>query len=207
MHSDVSSAGAPLTPVIQSVRSREVAAMHKWQSQADIGPRSFKCKFCDKEVATRMGFYREDTNWRIYLCPNCARPTFFEGSEQIPAPLLGFTVRELPENIEKLYNEIRDCSGTNAFTAAVLACRKLLMHVAVEQGAPEGNNFLSYVEHLANKGFIPPHGREWVDHIRSKGNEANHQIVLMSQEDASDLINFTEMLLKFIYEFPKRLKK
>jgi hypothetical protein len=81
------------------------------------------------------------------------------------------------------------------------------MHIAVEQGAPEGKSFLAYVEFLSKEGFVPPHGKEWVDHIREKGNEANHEIVLMSQNDAIDLINFSEMLLKFIYEFPKRLKQ
>jgi len=181
--------------------------MHRWQNQNDIGPRSFRCKFCDKDVASRMGYFQKETNWRIYLCPNCARPTFFKGNKQTPAPLLGYSVRELPDNINSLYNEIRDCTGINAYTSSVLACRKLLMHIAVEQGAPEGKSFLSYVEFLAEKGFIPPNGREWVDHIRDKGNEANHEIILMSQDDAFDLINFAEMLLKFIYEFPKRLKK
>jgi hypothetical protein len=54
---------------------------------------------------------------------------------------------------------------------------------------------------------VPPNGEEWVDHIRQKGNEANHEIVLMSSEDAKDLITFIEMLLKFIYEFPNKIKK
>jgi hypothetical protein len=44
-----------------------------------------------------------------------------------------------------------------------------------------------------------------VDHIRKKGNEATHEIALMGQADAEELIGFTEMLLKFIYEFPARV--
>jgi len=180
--------------------------MHTWQNLADIGPRSYKCKFCDKDVATRMGYYRKGVPHQISICPNCANPTYFLGTEQIPAPLLGNTVDELPENINALYDEIRDCTGINAYTSAVLSCRKLLMNIAVEQGADEGKSFLEYVEYLSGKGYVPPDGKEWVDHIRKKGNEANHEIVLMDQDDALDLINFSEMLLKFIYEFPKRLK-
>lgn len=181
--------------------------MHKWHSLGDLQPKSFKCKFCDKDVASRKAYYRDDSNWRIYICPNCARPTFFENTIQIPAPLLGHTVDEVPENISSLYNEIRDCTGINAYTSAVLSCRKLLMNIAVEQDASEGKSFLEYVEYLSEKGFVPPNGKEWVHHIRKKGNEANHEIVLMEQDDALDLINFIEMLLKFIYEFPRRLKK
>jgi hypothetical protein len=81
------------------------------------------------------------------------------------------------------------------------------MHIAVEQGARAGDSFLAYVTYLADKGFVPPNGRGWVDHIRAKGNEANHEIVLMSPDDASELIAFAEMLLKFIYEFPNRVPK
>ncbi len=79
------------------------------------------------------------------------------------------------------------------------------MHIAVDKGADEGKRFIEYVEYLSNAGYIPPDGKEWVDHIRSKGNEANHEIVIMSKGDALDLITFIEMLLKFIYEFPSRI--
>jgi len=79
------------------------------------------------------------------------------------------------------------------------------MSVAVAQGAKEGGTFLSYVEYLADKGYVPPNGRGWVDHIRLKGNEATHEIKLMTPDDASELISFAEMLLKFVYEFPNRV--
>jgi len=81
------------------------------------------------------------------------------------------------------------------------------MNIGVAEGAPEGETFISYVNYLANKGFIPHNGKHWVDHIRKKGNEANHEIKLMTNEDAVELINFLEMLLKFIYEFPNLVPK
>ncbi len=80
------------------------------------------------------------------------------------------------------------------------------MHIAVEKGAAQGKSFLEYVEHLSEKGYIPPDGKGWVDYIRTKGNEANHEIKIMSSSDASDLITFSEMLLKFVYEFPGKMK-
>lgn len=79
------------------------------------------------------------------------------------------------------------------------------MHIGVEQKADPGKSFVYYVDYLANQGYIPPNGRGWVDHIRVKGNEANHDIVIMSKSDAEELILFTEMLLKLIYEFPNRI--
>jgi hypothetical protein len=94
----------------------------------------------------------------------------------------------------------------NSFTAAVLTCRKLLMHIAVEKGAATGQSFLEYVDYLFQRGYIPPDGKDWVDHIRTKGNEANHEIKIVSSAEAGDLIAFSEMLLKFVYEFPAKMK-
>ena len=76
------------------------------------------------------------------------------------------------------------------------------MNIAVEQGANAGLRFIEYVNFLGDKGYIPPNGRHWVDHIRKKGNEATHEIELMDSTDAQELIIFVEMLLRFIYEFP-----
>ena len=82
------------------------------------------------------------------------------------------------------------------------------MHIAVDKGAKPGGTFQGYVEYLANAGYVSPDGKVWVDHIRNKGNEeANHEIRLMSQADAEDLIVFSEMLLKLVYEFPNRVPK
>jgi hypothetical protein len=77
------------------------------------------------------------------------------------------------------------------------------MHIAVDAGAPENQSFLDYVNALAAKGFIPPQGKDWVDYIRTRGNEANHEILLMGQDDSKALVSFVEMLLRFIYELPK----
>lgn len=92
--------------------------------------------------------------------------------------------------------------AANAYTGAVLICRKMLMNIAVSEGAKEGETFVSYVEYLANKGFVPPNGKIWVDYIRTRGNEANHDIALMEEKDSVALVTFVEMLLRFIYEFP-----
>jgi len=78
----------------------------------------------------------------------------------------------------------------------------MLLNIAVNQGAKEGGKFIEYVNYLSEKGYIPPNGKHWVDHIRQKGNEANHEIAVMTEQDSKNLLTFTEMLLRFIYEFP-----
>lgn len=111
----------------------------------------------------------------------------------------------LPPDVASLYSEARLCTASSSYTAAVLTCRKILMNVAVDKGASAGESFISYIDYLDSKGYIPPDGRGWVDHIRKKSNDANHEIVLMQRNDAEELITFLAMLLKLVYEFPGKI--
>lgn len=178
-----------------------------WHHVESIGARQYQCGHCGFHVANDKGFFQDNSpTRRIYICPNCGKPTFFDESfRQFPGVVPGNEVQHVPPELEQLYREARNCCSVSAFTASVLASRKMLMNIAVQQGASEGEKFIDYVNHLASNGFIPPNGKGWVDHIRKRGNEATHEIALMTQGDAEELIAFTEMLLKFIYEFPGRV--
>lgn len=176
-----------------------------WEGTRDLDPQQYRCGYCRNLVASAKGYHAKNALYRIYISPHCNDPTYFSGGYQIPGVAPGNEVMHLPKDVEALYREVRDCVAGSAHTASVLTCRKLLMNVAVSQGAEAGQSFVSYIDYLASKGYVPPRGRAWVDHIRKKGNEANHEIRLMCPEDAMELIVFTEMLLKFIYEFPAKV--
>jgi Domain of unknown function (DUF4145) len=177
-----------------------------WKNLVDLGPRRFTCGFCSLVVASAKGYHTDSlAKTSCYICPNCDLPTLFTPKGQTPGVAPGNAIDHLPKDVEALYDEARNSVAAKAPTAAVLACRKLLMNIAVSLGATTGESFLSYVNYLADKGYVPPNGRGWVDHIRKKSNEANHEILLMSVEDATELITFSEMLLKFIFEFPNRV--
>lgn len=181
----------------------------------DIRPLSYTCGYCGKTVGPSKAFSGiepvgagANIPHQIYICSFCNNPTHFSNldlSTQIPGVPVGREVASLPSETEALYNEARRCVSVKSYTAAVLCCRKLLMHIAVEKGAPEGKKFAEYIDYLEDHHFSPPGSREWVDHIRTRGNEANHTIELMSLVDARNLISFSEMLLAFIYEFPGRI--
>lgn len=176
-----------------------------WQDAQQVVETSFKCGFCNHLVASDKGYWSNNPKRRIHICPYCQNPTLIKTNLQIPGVVPGNKVDHLPEDIETIYDEARRCVSINAFTAGVLLCRKLLAHLAVEKGADEGKSFVKYVDYLSDHHYIPPDGKDWVDHVRKKGNEATHEIVVMTQKDAMDLISFAEMLLRFIYEFPKRV--
>ena len=184
-----------------------------WSLQTTGAPtRGYRCGYCGRDVASQQGVVGSAValtrTTDIRVCPLCTRPTFFDyDGKQIPGPLAGETVRHIPEeSIVALYNEARKARSAGCDTACVLCCRKLLMHVAIAKGATEGASFLAYVEFFANNHLIPPNAHAWVDHIRQRGNEANHDIVLMSGQDADQLLALSGMLLKIIYEFPASIQ-
>jgi len=182
--------------------------MSGWQGLSSLSPRQYVCAYCGNLVATKEGYFLNATqiNRFIYICPKCEDPTYFRQNEQLPSPVLGNPVHNLPDDVGKLYDEARKCTASGGSTAAVLLCRKLLMHLAVEKGDKPGKNFAEYVEYLGKSGYVPPGATEWVDHIRAQGNEANHEIKFMSPSIAQELLQFLEMLLKFIYEYPAKMK-
>lgn len=171
-----------------------------------LGPRDFTCGYCGREVASVQGHDGQNMHL-IYICPRCGYPTYFsQGGHQIPGVAAGENVQHLPPPVEHLYEEARRSFSVDAYTPCVMAARKVLMNVAVAEGAEPGKSFREYVDYLVEKGYVPPGGREWVDHIRNKGNEANHEIPTMTKDDARELLDFLGMLLKFVYEFPGRIQ-
>jgi hypothetical protein len=179
-----------------------------WHHVGGLNAKGYICSFCGHRVGPALGYHTQvSPQSHIYICSYCNAPTYFDfHGTQFPGPPFGNAVDALPPDVEALYNEARSCAKVNSYTSTVLTCRKLLMHIAVEKGAPEGQSFLQYVQYLAAEGYVPRDAKGWVDHIRQKGNEANHEIKIMSAGDAEDLITFSEMLLKFIYEFPAKIK-
>jgi len=181
-----------------------------WNNVDTVRSARYTCGHCGNSIASEKAFFTKTTGGNpvtcIYICHICNRPSLLESGRQIPGAKFGEDIRALPNDIAGLYEEARNCASANAYTAAVLCCRKLLMNIAVSKGALPNLSFIAYVEYLSNAGYVPPDGKNWVDHIRTKGNEATHEISIMNKADAYDLITFIGMLLKFIFEFPSKIK-
>ncbi len=187
---------------------------YRWGNQTDQPSRAYTCGYCNRPLASARGWagnleHNSAMIAYIYVCHHCTGPTMFDhAGKQWPGVVFGSSVEDIPEQtVADLYEEARRATGAGAYTAAVLCCRKLLMHIAVAKGAETGGTFASYVDYLSANHYISADAKEWVDHIRDKGNEANHEIVIMSAEDAKDLLTFCEMLLKTIFEFPAVIRK
>jgi hypothetical protein len=183
-----------------------------WSNHVELSSRKYICGYCGASLASNTGYRGQNPPGRpafIYICHHCSGPTFFDvDGRQFPGAAYGETVADVPDAaLVGLYDEARRSTSASAYTAAVLCCRKILMHIAVSKGAKAGESFVAYAQYLADNNYVPPDAKEWVDHIRQKGNEANHEILVMSKGDAEELLSFIEMLLKVIYEFPAAVRK
>jgi hypothetical protein len=151
----------------------------------------------------RPGF---DVRW--VQCPNCANGSVVDPEDRVhPSVRIGPDVIGLPPDVSAAYDEARDTMSVNAFTACELVCRKILMHIAVEKGANEGESFVSYINYLEAQGYVTPPMKGWVDQIRTIGNSATHELSAPQRARAESVIMFTAELLRLVYEMDALTQK
>lgn len=179
-------------------------------------PRDYLCAYCGNQVGSEKYYVSnhrdsgKDIESFIYLCPRCVAPTYFdEQGMQFPSSAFGEYISDIPEiqEVIDLYNEARMAMSVNANTAAAMCCRKLLMNMAVKKGAKEGGTFKNYVQYFLKNNYIHEDFRHWVEFIKDKGNEANHEIPEISRADAEKMITFVGMLIKILYEYNAKMKE
>ena len=143
-----------------------------WNHVQAVGAAEWTCGYCGKLVASDRGWSLAPSSGGylyIRICSYCAGPTFFlDGGEYSPSPTPGRAVDHVPADLAALYGEARATAGAGAPTAAVMACRTILMHIAVQEGAQPGQSFVSYVDYLVQNHFAPPKSKAWIDYIRQR---------------------------------------
>ena len=177
---------------------------------------SYNCAHCGNIVSSHIGYKVEAScrnregsllrkNGAIYICPHCKNPTLIFDGRQYPGIPEVKPVKHLPTAIQEVYEEARTCMSHCCFTAAVMICRKIIMNVAVENGAEENMKFIQYVDFIDKEGLFPKKCRPALDRIKNKGNEANHEIEQITKEDASLVMSMAYQMLVYIYEMPAAL--
>jgi len=112
-----------------------------WNKAENVGSQSYVCGYCGNTVASGLGYRNvtaapAKTIGKILLCSHCSEPTYFpKDAKQIPGVAPGNEVKALPPDVDSLYREARNCVAVSAHTGSVLLSRKLLMNIAVAQGA------------------------------------------------------------------------
>ena len=184
---------------------------YSWKDAVHLQSKKFICWNCGNVVASVIGYralydsYYKDA---IYICPHCKAPHIVDHmNQEIPAALPGNPIKNLPETINRVYEEARSCIAAGAYTATVMILRKILMNLAVEEGAKEGDSFAHYVDYLCENGFVHRRQHEQAKRIQRLGNDANHKIESRTKEDALELLNLVQLILINNYEQADELVK
>lgn len=191
--------------------------MKKWYGLTTLSSKNYVCGHCGNDISSNEGYYMYEStstskdigSGYIYICHKCNKPTYINTHEQVPGAIYGECFSKEIFNDElvfQLYEETRRCMEISAYTSVGMCCRKLLMHIAVDCGAEKNKKFIEYVNYLDDNNYIPTNCKEWVDIIRNKGNEANHEITILDENDAKQLISFIEMIISVIYKMPYQAK-
>lgn len=107
----------------------------------------------------------------------------------------------LPKPILAAYSEADTCFRARSYTAAAIMCRKTLEGLCAEHGVT-GKQLVGQLKELRDRGIIENRLFEWADALRISGNEAAHDVaVTVSQEDARDILEFTNALLEYVFTF------
>lgn len=189
-----------------------------WRNTTKLLPHAYTCPYCLNIVSSSEG-YRFDYSEQIcesavpvakegviYICPHCQHPTLINGDVQFPCISGVKPVKHLPPIVSPLYEEARTCMSNGCFTAAVMLCRKIIMNTAVENGAKGNLRFIEYVNYLDEEHLFHKNCKPLLEKIKTKGNEANHEIKQVSQADASLIMQLTYQMLLYIYEIPAELE-
>ncbi|GEA79866.1 DUF4145 domain-containing protein [Cellulomonas uda] len=146
-------------------------------------------------------------------CVACRRGAVMNNGVLSPGTTPLPAVDGCPDDVDVAWTEVRSDLSAGAATSAVMMCRKLLFHIAVEQGlAPENDKgraptFEQCLAQLREKGLLTPPLEPWVQHIKDVGNKANHDLSVITPEDALRVATFTRQLLVTTYEMPFRMRE
>lgn len=176
------------------------------------------CPHCGASQLLRVatmtdGNYRAAPDLTQWLrCPVCLKGSVLEDGTIYPATMPLSEPDGMPALEASVWSDVRKTLSVGAHTAAVMLCRKILFHIAVEKGLASKDNrnrapsFEQALKHLKAEGYVTPPMADWVARIKDVGNEANHELTPISKDEALDVATFTEQLLILTYEMPARMR-
>lgn len=120
----------------------------------------------------------------------------------------------VPDNLKSIFDEAAKCYSHNCYIACSSMFR-LCLDVTTKELLSQYNNdqnenikidkLFNRIEFLVEKNIIPNDLKDFIHNIRLDGNDAAHD-GNTRQEEAEDLLDFSELFLERIYTMKKQLE-
>lgn len=148
----------------------------------------------------------------LFRCPKCSGPFLVQSEEDgyesqiVLYPQAEALSPSLPKPIQAAFAEAQACFRAKAFSAAAIMCRKTLEGICLAHEA-KARGLVAQLLELKERGVIEQRLYEWAEALRISGNEAAHDVgVTVPQEDARDILEFTNALLEYVFTFRDRFE-
>jgi hypothetical protein len=174
----------------------------------------------------------DDYTWAIFLkCPKCLMPTCavlhdtdgdgnwdpgdLKDSAGDPTDhgwtIIGFwpepakplIPENLPKNVERIYLQAERNFPVQGNEEAAGTMYRKALDVGLKEFAPDVRGSLAdRIKKLAADNKLTTEIAEWSTHVRVLGNEAAHDDEPPSRADLTDLRNFSEMVMRYLFSLP-----
>ncbi|WP_244125581.1 DUF4145 domain-containing protein [Burkholderia gladioli] len=143
----------------------------------------------------------------MQLQGNLATMANISASEMFPKPEKIDAPEYIPGNAARAFEEGADSLASGRPTAAAAMFRRCL-EIALKQHSPDIDAWKleKRIDKLFNEGRITKDLQEWAHRIRLEGNDALHEEEEFTKETASEMMEFTRMVLVYLYTLPERIR-
>jgi hypothetical protein len=118
----------------------------------------------------------------------------------VPGPLIP---EDLPPDVERIYLQAERNFPVEGNEEAAGTMYRKALDVGLKKIDPAAKGVLAArIKKLTADGKLTPDIAEWSDHIRDLGNDAAHEEAPPTREELTDLRNFTEMVMRYLFSLP-----
>ena len=185
------------------------------------------CPFCREQgnfarahhAEKKKGSSEKKLNFDLYQCLNCMGyvHVFWSTTEHsignslyefmvLPWPIGKVKPSEnWPPDVQRFWGQAHESLRIENWDAAAVMARSAVQVTMRDKGAV-GKDLYNEIEDLAKKGDLPPLMKEWSHEVRVLGNDSAHpkrNAPQATPEDARDVVQFLDSLLRYLYDFPK----